>query len=86
MAIQSIAENKKLLGDHGASLEGSERSLRLQSSKPHLISIPTGFDTAVSIYTIQPGITRIGTSKETDPPQDIIMTGRCQLPPNPTLL
>ena len=45
------------------------------SSHPHLITVPTGLETAINIYTLKEGMTRVGTSEADDPPQDIILEG-----------
>ena len=72
---QVLAANKKLLEDHGAKLEGGEHSLSLQSTKPHLVSIPTGYETAINIYSLSAGITRVGMDGYDEEPQDICLAG-----------
>lgn len=70
-----LAANKKLLEDHGARLEGGEHSLSLKSTKPHLVSIPTGYETSINIYSLNAGITRVGMADYEDEPQDICLAG-----------
>eukprot|EP00039_Didymoeca_costata_P016630 m.300660 g.300660 ORF g.300660 m.300660 type:complete len:1171 (+) comp16422_c0_seq10:196-3708(+) len=69
---QVIEKHRKVLSEHGAELKDEAGALKLQSTLPHLVSIPNGFDTAIHIYSIKEGMTRVGTSEADDPPQDII--------------
>ena len=70
-----IAAHTKVLTDRAATLTGELHSLELKTTKPHLVSVQTGLDTAVDIYTLDQEITRIGTDETADPVQDICLAG-----------
>ena len=72
-----------MLADHAATLKETGHSLRLESAKPHLISVQTGYGIAITVYTLDQEVTRIGsrtggedatsTRKMSDPVNDIVL-------------
>mmetsp|Transcript_16675 Transcript_16675/g.49035 ORF Transcript_16675/g.49035 Transcript_16675/m.49035 type:complete len:1171 (+) Transcript_16675:59-3571(+) len=67
-------EHKKLLSDHGASVTGSKGALSLESRLPHLVTIASGLDFGIHIYTLKEGMTRFGTVND-EQPQDVVLEG-----------
>eukprot|EP00040_Diaphanoeca_grandis_P028526 m.165344 g.165344 ORF g.165344 m.165344 type:complete len:1263 (-) comp31382_c0_seq1:71-3859(-) len=68
-------EHKQLLQAHGASVVDKEGALRLEAKLPHLVSLSTGLDFGINIYTLKEGMTRVGLKDCDDPPQDIYLAG-----------
>lgn len=58
---QHLTEHRKMLEMHGASVQGDQGSLKLQSKLPHLVSIGDKLAVDIAIYTLQEGLTRIGS-------------------------
>ena len=45
------------------------QALKLESRHPHLVTVSTGLDFGIGIYTIREGMTRVGLKECLDPPQ-----------------
>jgi hypothetical protein len=67
-------EHRELLSEHGASVTGSTGALKLESKLPHLVTISSGLDFGIHIYTLKEGMFRFGLKNE-DQPQDVILDG-----------
>eukprot|EP00041_Stephanoeca_diplocostata_P037818 m.1447794 g.1447794 ORF g.1447794 m.1447794 type:complete len:1137 (+) comp25110_c0_seq12:126-3536(+) len=72
---QVVEEHKQLLDQHGASVTGTTGALRLESNLPHLVTVSTGLDFGINIFTLKEGMTRFGLADCEDEPQDVELEG-----------
>eukprot|EP00041_Stephanoeca_diplocostata_P037822 m.1448034 g.1448034 ORF g.1448034 m.1448034 type:complete len:397 (+) comp25110_c0_seq27:159-1349(+) len=59
----------------GASVTGTTGALRLESNLPHLVTVSTGLDFGINIFTLKEGMTRFGLADCEDEPQDVELEG-----------
>eukprot|EP00035_Acanthoeca_spectabilis_P004255 m.101294 g.101294 ORF g.101294 m.101294 type:complete len:1152 (+) comp12506_c0_seq2:67-3522(+) len=69
-----MEEHRELLSAHGASVTAATGALKLESKLPHLVTISSGLDFGINIYTLKEGMTRFGLENE-DQPQDVVLNG-----------
>ncbi|XP_071504556.1 pleckstrin homology-like domain family B member 1 [Diadema antillarum] len=76
----SLKRTQKIIQDGSLELSETGRALKVQSERPHLVSLGgSRISTAVTLLPLPEGKTRVGTT-EANVKQDILITGKDVLP------